>query len=92
MNLYYCRLKDKNIIEYGTINQLYKPVSKTTILKYGHIDNWTKAVITSDIEHLYIIFDLDFNFNENSEYKDKINILHDLKARIRQDKLNILTR
>lgn len=91
MNLYYCKLGDnKNIIEYGTINQLYKPVSKTNILKYGHIDNWT--TVMSEKIMCYLIIDMDFDFDENSKYKDKINILHDLKSRIRQDKLELLLR
>ena len=46
----------------------------------------------TDIEPLYIIFDIDFKFDENPPYKEKINILYDLKSKIRQSKLELLSK
>ncbi len=81
MNLYYCKLSDnKNIIEYGTINQLYKPKTKINILNNG---------FTTDFK-TYAIFDIDFKFGDIIAID--ISILNDLKSRIRQDKLEILLR
>ena len=97
MNLYYCRVEkgkkgELDILDVGTIRELYKPRIIHEIKTKGHYSNLNEPVSYDTC--LYYIFDIDFNLyvdtnmylnvEENKLYKS-------LLGYIRNDKLiNIL--
>jgi hypothetical protein len=80
MNLYYCKLNTTHdIIEHGIIEQLHKPISNAIIKKRGFLMH---------VKETYIVFDMEFNFNEQTFIY--IDILNKLKTIIRHDKIEKL--